>query len=132
MQKVEQDGRPDSAILQSDEGASIEEELRTLNAMAPELLEEMPRLFKEAVVDSIRSEMGRKDFGLVLQSLPGIGPEHRPYVFRFLDSLYGDKARELEEAIDRRFRTEVRQLLRKAKRIESASLKMIDPSSRSR
>jgi hypothetical protein len=76
--------------------------------------------------------MGRKDFGLILESLPGIGPEHRPFVFRFLDSLYGDKARELEDAIDRRFQTEVRQLLRKAKQIETASLRVIDASIRSR
>jgi hypothetical protein len=132
MQKVEQDGRLYGPILQSDEGFSIEEDLRTINSMAPELLSELPRLFKNAVVDSIRSEMGRKDFGLILKSLPGIGPEHRPYVFRFLDSLYGDKARDLEDAIDRRFHTEVRQLLRNARRIETATLKIIDPSIRSR
>src|ERR1700756_511334 len=101
MQRVERSERFESPN-QIDEVASVEEDLRTLTALAPELVEALPKLFKKAVVDSIKSGMGGKDFGLVLDSLPGIGPEHRPLVFRFLDSLYGERAGELEQAIDRR------------------------------
>ena len=134
MQRTERKGNVESPILLNDgqDGTNIEEELRTLNALAPELLEVLPGVFKNAVVDSIRSGMGGHDFGLVLASLSGIGPEHRLYVFRFLDSLYGEKAEELERAIDRRFQSEVRQLLRKATSNEADYLKMIDASIRSR
>jgi hypothetical protein len=131
MQRVERKEDPERPT-QSEQVTSIEEELRTLNSLAPELVEVLPRLFKKAVVDSIKSGMGGKDFGLVLDSLPGIGPEHRPLVFRFLDSLYGEKAGELERAIDRRFQSEVRQLLRKMKINEAVGHKLIDKSIRSR
>jgi len=130
MQNTEREAQLDGTSP-SDEGNGIEENLRTLNLMAPELTKELPVLFKNAVVYSIRNGMGGKAFGLVLESLPGIGPEHRPLVFRFLDSLYGDKAGDLEREIDRRFQLEVRQLLRKAKRVQAASLKVIDAAIRS-
>jgi len=131
MQRVERKVRLESQT-QSDQVTSIEEDLRTLSALDPELVEVLPKLFKKAVVDSIRSGMGGKDFGLVLDSLPGIGPEHRPLVFRFLDSLYGERAGELEQAIDRRFQSEVRQLLRKMKSNEAAGHQLIDSAIRSR
>src|SRR5438105_11869404 len=127
MQSIERKESPTQS-----EVASIEEDLRTLNALVPGLVEVLPKLFKKAVVDSIKSGMGGKDFGLVLDSLPGIGPEHRPLVFRFLDSLYGEQAGELESAIDRRFRSEVKQLLRKMKNNEAAGHKLIDAAIRSR
>lgn len=107
---------------------NLEEDLLTLNAIAPELVEVLPELFKNAVVDSIRRGMGGHDFGLVLKSLPGIGPEHRFYVFRFLDSLYGEKARELEQAIDYRFQSEVRHLILKATSNATDRFQMVDAS----
>ena len=127
MQSIERKESPTQS-----EVASIEEDLRTLNALVPGLVELLPKLFKKAVVDSIKSGIGGKDFGLVLDSPPGIGPEHRPLVFRFLDSLYGERASELERAIDRRFQSEVRQLLRKLKSNEAAGHKLIDAAIRSR
>ena len=131
MQRVERNEQFE-APNQIDQVASIEEDLRTLTALAPALVEALPKLFKKAVVDSIKSGMGGKDFGLVLDSLPGIGPEHRPLVFRFLDSLYGERAGELEQAIDRRFQSEVKQLLRKLRNNEAAGHKLIDAAIRSR
>ena len=131
MQSIERKESFESPT-QSDQVSSIEEDLRALNALVPELVALLPKLFKKAVVDSIKSGMGGKDFGLVLDSLPGIGPEHRPLVFRFLDSLYGERAGELERAIDRRFQSEVRQLLRKLKNNEAAGHKLIDAAIRSR
>ena len=114
MQRLERGENSERPIAASNEEKSIEEDLRSLNALAPELMLALPGLFKNAIMDSIRSGMGGRDFGMVLKSLPGIGLEHRPYVFRFLDSLYGEKSKDLEQAIDRMFQSEVRHLLLKA------------------
>ena len=115
MQRLEHEGHLDRPIVDGGhEETSVEEDLRDLKAVAPELIQTLPKLFLSAVVDSITNGMGEHDFGLVLKSLPGIGPEHRFYVFRFLESLYGERATELEQAIDSRFQSEVKRLLRQA------------------
>lgn len=114
MQRLERGENSERPIAARNEEKSIEEDLRSLNALAPELMVALPGLFKNAIMDSIRSGMDGRDFGMVLKSLPGLSLEHRPYVFRFLDSVYGEKSKDLEQAIDRRFQFEVRHLILKA------------------
>ena len=79
----------------------MEEDLFTLNAAAPELLEQLPSLFEAAVKDSLRYNLDTNESRSVLASLQDIMLGDRSEVFGRLASLYGNRASPLQQSIDR-------------------------------
>ena len=81
----------------------LEREIFTLDAAAPELLGELPRLFEEAVRESLGRMLGMKGSAGVLRWLQDAGLENRPEVFARLASHYGTRASPLQTMIDEAF-----------------------------
>lgn len=82
---------------------TLEEEIFSINAIAPELLEHLPGLFEEAVRGSLTSMLGNTESKSVLASLSHVGLGNRLEVFRSLNSAYGHRASPLQKAVDRSF-----------------------------
>jgi hypothetical protein len=91
---------------------SIEEDLFSLNAMAPDLLEHVPALFEETVRGSLNHTLGTRESGAVLAHLSASELASRQAVFARLASLYGEEASSLQKMIDRAFAIRVQDLLR--------------------
>jgi hypothetical protein len=84
------------------------------NELAPEVLATIPAIFKNAVLDTVKSGLHLGYSGQLLTTLRGIDLSQRFIVFHTLDSLYGESAIDIERAIDRRFRSDVMELLGRA------------------
>ncbi len=90
---------------------SVEEDLFTLNAVAPSLLRQLPALFEEAVKDTLAFFLGTKESTGVLSYFRGVPLTDRSEVFGKLDSLYLDRASPLQRGIDRAFQIRVHRLV---------------------
>jgi hypothetical protein len=96
----------------------LEQELFTLNAVAPALLEQLPGLFEEAVRESLSHILGMKESTGVLRWLHDAALGSRPEVFARLASRYGDRASPLQARIDEAFERRVRNLVELAVRAQ--------------
>lgn len=94
------------------EAISVEEDLFALNAMAPDLLENVPILFEETVRESLTYMLGTKESTGVLSWFRGDELACRQGVFARLLAVYGDKASPLQNMIDRVFGMRVHELVR--------------------
>lgn len=90
----------------------LEEEILSINAFAPDLLEHLPGLFEEAVRESLTIMLVPMESERVLASLNHVGLGNRPEVFRSLNSVYGHRASPLQKAVDRSFQGLVHDLAR--------------------
>lgn len=93
----------------------LEQDLFTLNAMAPDLLVCVPALFEESVKESLGYVLGMKETRGVLTWFREAELESRPEVFTRLASRYGDRASPLEKMIDQAFAKRVHDLLERLK-----------------
>ena len=89
----------------------LEQDLFTLNATAPALLDQLPALFEEAVRESLGFMLGMKESTGVLRWLRDARLSSRPEVFARLASRYGDRASPLQDRIDEAFKRRVGNLL---------------------
>ena len=90
---------------------TVEEDLLTLNAMAPDLLEHVPVLFEETVRGALSYMLGGKESGNVLAWFRGDELTNRQGVFARLASVYGERASPIQKMIDRVFGIRVHELL---------------------
>lgn len=90
---------------------ALEEELFTLNSVAPYLVEKLPGLFEEAVREALGQMLGMKESTGVLRWLHDADLGSRPEVFERLASRYGDRASPLMSKIDEAFERRVHNLL---------------------
>jgi len=90
---------------------SVEQDLFALNAIAPDLLEHVPVLFKETVRESLSYMLGTKESKGVLARFRDDELASRPEVFARLVSVYGTRASPLQKMIDRVFGMRVHNLL---------------------
>jgi hypothetical protein len=88
----------------------LEQELFSINAVAPGVLEHLPRLFEEAVTESLTRILGARDASGILASLNRAGLGNRSEVFGLLDAICSHQASPLQKAVDRAFRTRVHNL----------------------
>jgi hypothetical protein len=93
------------------EALSVEEDLFTLNAMAPDVLDQVPSLFAETVRESLSYMLGAKESGGVLAWFRGDELASRAGVFDRLVSVYGQRASPIQKMIDRVFGMRVHELL---------------------
>jgi hypothetical protein len=89
----------------------LEQDLFTLNAMGPDLVDQVPAMFKEAVRESLRYMLGMKESKGVLAWFREAELASRPEVFTRLASRYGDTASPLKTMIDQAFKTRVHSFL---------------------
>jgi len=90
---------------------TVEEDLLTLNAMAPDLLEHVPVLFEETVRGSLSYMLGAKASRSMLEWFRANELTDRSGVFARLTSVYGERASPLQNMIDRVFGMRVHELL---------------------
>ena len=99
---------------------ALEQDLFTLNATAPTLLDQLPGLFEEAVRESLGFMLGMKESTGVLRWLRDAQLSSRPEVFARLASRYGDRASPLQERIDEAFKRRVGNLLELTSRAQKS------------
>ena len=100
-------------VAAASEAPSVEEDLFTLSAIAPELLEEIPALFGETVKESLAYVLGPSASKGVIEWLRSDELQSRQGVFARLAALYGERATPIEALIDRVFGLQVRALVQR-------------------
>ncbi|MDA4123941.1 MAG: hypothetical protein OK438_00630 [Thaumarchaeota archaeon] len=89
---------------------SLEEELIALNAVAPDHIEQLPRIFELAVMDSLTNIVGEGE-AIALSKLVGKSGLGEPItVYAQLDLLLGEGSGILKGAIQEEFRVKVHEL----------------------
>lgn len=91
---------------------TVEEDLLTLNAIAPDLLDHVPVLFEETVRGSLSYMLGAKESKNILDWFRTGELRNRQGVFSRLASVYGERASPIEKMIDRAFGIRIHDLLR--------------------
>lgn len=80
--------------------------------MAPELVSELPRVFRESVICSINDILDKRNAGILLALLKGVDLGDQHAVFGALDSLSYRRAPFLEKVISREFYARVRRMVK--------------------
>ena len=95
---------------------TLEEELFTLRALAPDMIEDLPSVFKEAVTDSLTSILGEDKARAFLMLIAETEFASPSIVFGALDSILHEGSQILKDAIVKEFRANVHLLLEKVER----------------
>lgn len=95
---------------------TIEEELLALQALAPDMLEDLRSLFKEAVTNSLANILGENEARALVMLIGGTDFGSPSRVYAALDSIFHEGSQILKGAIVEEFRAHVHLLLEKAKR----------------
>ena len=95
---------------------TLEEDLLSLQALAPDMIEDLRCLFKEAVTDSLSSVLGENQAMALVKLISETDFENPPEVFAALDSIFRGGAQILKEAIIDEFRASVHLLLGKVEK----------------
>lgn len=90
---------------------TVEQDLLTLNEIAPDLLEHVPVLFEETVRGSLSYMLGAKESKNLLDYFRADELKNRQGVFSRLASVYGERASPIQKMIDRAFGIRVHDLL---------------------
>lgn len=98
---------------------AMEEELFTLEALAPDMIEDLHPLFKEAVIDSLTSILGENGARAVVVLAAGTNFESPSGVYEALDSIFQEGSQFLRRAIVKEFRTSLHLLLEKVEKAYS-------------
>jgi hypothetical protein len=100
------------ALVIQPEMQNVEQDLFSLSAIAPELLEHVPVIFEATVRESLMYMLGSKESRGVLAWFRDSELASREWVFARLVSVYGARASPLQNMIDRVFGIRVHDLLR--------------------
>jgi len=98
---------------------TLEEELFTLQALAPDTIEDLHRLFKKTVIDSLVSILGENGARAVVILTAGTNFESPSEVYAALDSIFQEGSQFLRRAIIKEFRTNLHLLLEKVEKVYS-------------
>ncbi|MGD0396162.1 MAG: hypothetical protein ABSB26_04545 [Nitrososphaerales archaeon] len=98
---------------------TIEEELLTLQALAPDTIEDLHPLFKAAVIDSLVSILGESGARAVVILMAGTNFESPSGVYAALDSIFQEGSRFLRRAIVEEFSVNLHLLLERVEKIYS-------------
>lgn len=94
---------------------TVEEELLDLQVLAPDMIEDLHALFKEAVTDSIANILDEYEARALTRVIADTGFESPHLVFEVLDSVLHGDSRIFKDAIVEEFRVSVHLLLEKVK-----------------
>jgi hypothetical protein len=95
---------------------TVEEELLDLQVLAPNMIEDLHALFKEAVTDSIANILGGNEARALTRLVAETGFENPRLFFEALDSVLHGGSRIFKDAIVEEFRVNVHLLMEKVKR----------------
>lgn len=95
---------------------TVEEDLLALQVLAPDVAEDLPSLFKEAVTDSLARILGQNEARALMRLMARTNFESPYGVFGALDSVLQGGSKILREAIVEEFRVNVHLLLEKTER----------------
>jgi hypothetical protein len=101
---------------------TIEEDLLSLQALTPDMAEDLHSLFKEAVTDSLASILGQNEARALVKQIAGTDFESPYSVFGALDSILHGGSQILRDAIVEEFRVNVHLLLEKTERKVTQSI----------
>lgn len=101
---------------------TLEEELRTLQAVMPGITEDVRSIFKEAVTDSLWNTLSLSEARALLRLIGEGGFENPCEVYSELDSILRGGSQILKNAIREEFRTNVHLLTEKAEKGSAADL----------
>jgi hypothetical protein len=93
---------------------SFEEQLSTLNSLAPEAIASLPVVFKVAALSSINRMLDRRNAGILLVLLRGTDLGDQWAVFAALDRFAYRRTAVLKRAISTEFQSRVRNMVKKA------------------
>ena len=91
----------------------VEEDLFSLDVMAPALLQDVPAIFEQTVRESLSYMVGAGESSRVLAWFHAGELACRQDVFARLSAVYGERASPIESVIDRVFGLRVHELVRK-------------------
>jgi hypothetical protein len=110
---------------------TIEEELLTLQAIAPDMAEDLYSLFEEAVTDSLANILEESGARALVRLMGEANIESPSEVFAILDSIFHEGSSTLKSAITEEFRMNVHLLLKKVERnLVADSRRLIVPMPR--
>ena len=95
---------------------TVEEDLLSLQALAPDMAEDLHSLFKEAVTYSLVGILGANEARALVRQIAGTDLESPYAVFETLDSFLHGGSQTLRNAIVEEFRVNVHLLLEKTER----------------
>ncbi len=95
---------------------TIEEDLLALQALAPDRIEDLRVLFKEAVTYSLANLLGDREARSLVRKIEETSFNSPPDLFATLDSLLHEGSKALRAAITEEFRLNVHLLLEKTQR----------------
>jgi hypothetical protein len=95
---------------------TVEEELFDLQALAPDMIEDLRSLFKEAVADPTVKLLGKDEAVALAKLIAETDLGNPPQVFTALDSTLHEGSRIIKDAVVEEFRVKVHQLLEKVRR----------------
>ncbi len=94
---------------------TVEEDLLALQTLAPDRIEDLRALFKEAVTYSLASLLGDNEARALVRSMGEASFESPPEMFATLDSLLREGSQALKASITEEFRLNLHLLLEKTK-----------------
>jgi hypothetical protein len=110
---------------------TVEEELLTLQAIAPDMVEDLYSLFEQAVADSLANILEESGAKALVKLMEESNIESPPEVFATLDSIFHEGSKTLKSAITEEFHIGVHLLLEKLERsLAAESHHLIAPISR--
>lgn len=95
---------------------TVEEDLLSLQVLAPDMTEDLHTLFKEAVTDSLANILGQSEARTLMRLMARTNFESPYMVFEALDSILHGGSKILRDTIVEEFRVNVHLLLEKTKR----------------
>jgi hypothetical protein len=98
---------------------TLEEELLTLQALAPDIIEDLRPLFKEAVINSLTHILGENGAKAVVRLTAGTNFESPNEVFAALDLIFQEGTQFLRHAIVEEFRANLHRLLKRVEKTYS-------------
>jgi hypothetical protein len=104
---------------------TLEEDLLSLQALAPDMVEDLHSLFKEAVIESLANNLGRNEARALMRLMARTDFENPPEVFEAFDSIFYEGSQILRDAIVEEFRVNVHLLLGKTER---RIAQLVDPT----
>jgi len=104
---------------------TLEEDLISIQALAPDMVEDLHSLFKEAVVNSLANTLGRNEARALMRLMTRTDFESPREVFEALDSIFYEGSQILRDAIVEEFRVNVHLLLVKTER---RIAQLVDPT----
>ena len=91
-------------------GQTLDEEMFTVNSLAPDMLAQLPLLFSDSVVDSVTNILGENSGEALVRSIGEESLRNPEKTYERLDAMFHDGSEMLKAAIREDFRVRLHRL----------------------